>query len=342
MQKFLPMITTLKSLHIGVGGRGNWPLALATLERGFCPETLCDPNATALAAAREKTGLPEAACFTDLGVALQAAKVDCAIICAPTHLHVPLVKRCIEAGVKSVLVEKGMATCWKEACNLVELVLANEAKVAIAQNYRHKHGARLLRNLIKNASEPQAVGKPFLVTYEELRVRPEPCNLTYPFASVWDMSCHHFDNLISWLGPVKSIQAQAWGPSWSAYEYPNNTTAHIEFCSGSRVHYAHAHDAARYSHKIEVHGEKGAAIWSGSNITVNSRPEKNWGTTQETAFPLENDSGEAGVLEDFHRYVTEGAEPGISARSNLEVMALCEMMVRSVELNRRVSREELG
>lgn len=335
------MIPTLKSLHIGVGGRGNWPITLATPERGFRPAALCDLSAPALAAAREKTGLPESACYTDLGKALEASKVDCAIICAPTHLHVPLVKRCVEAGVKSVLVEKGMATSWNEARDLIQFVLAHEAKVAIAQNYRYRHGARMIRNLINNPEESQAVGTPFLVTYEELRVRPEPRNLTYPFASVWDMSCHHFDNLISWLGAVDSIQAQAWGASWSAYEHPNNTTAQLQFSNGTRVHYVHAHDAAKYSYKIEVHGEKGAAIWTDSNISVNSRPNKNFGRTPETLFPLEKDSGEAGVLEDFHRYVTEGTEPGISARNNLEVMALCEMMVRSVEQDRRVSREEL-
>jgi hypothetical protein len=37
----------------------------------------------------------------------------------------------------------------------------------------------------------------------------------------------------------------------------------------------------------------------------------------------------------------EGIEPGISAKNNLETMAACEMMVRSITGGRTVRREEL-
>ena len=51
--------------------------------------------------------------------------------------------------------------------------------------------------------------------------------------------------------------------------------------------------------------------------------------------------GESDLLRDFHRYITEGVEPGISARNNLETMAACEMMVRSITRGLTCRREEL-
>src|SRR5687768_6564168 len=120
---------TLRSLHIGVGGRGQWPIKLATApDSGFQPVTLCDLSQAALEGARQVCGLDASRCHTGLDEALKsAAEADCAIICAPTHLHVPLVKRCVEAGLPT-LVEKGMAPSWAEACDLVNFVEKRGAK----------------------------------------------------------------------------------------------------------------------------------------------------------------------------------------------------------------------
>ena len=268
--------------------------------------------------------------------------VDCAFICAPTHLHVPLVKRCVEAGVRNVLVEKGMAPNWADACELVRFVEERRATVAVAQNYRYQSGPRHIQRWVHDASDPHAIGSPYLVVYQDLRVRPEPRNLTYPFASVWDMSCHHFDLLLSWLGPVESLTAQAWGAPWSAYAHPNNTSAHIVFAGGAHVHYVHTHDSARPSFLVELHGPKGAAVLTEGRLTFNPAPAKNWERPPVEEIALDDGFGEAGVLGDFRRYVVDGVEPGISARRNLEVMAMCQMMVRSAEEKRTVTRAELA
>ncbi len=336
--------TVLKSLHVGVGGRGQWPIRLATLAAGFVPTTLCDPDPAALDRARAASGLDPAACHASLDAALSAADtdgVDCAFICAPTHLHVPLIKRCVEAGVRNVLVEKGMAPNWADACELVRFVEAHRATVAVAQNYRYQPGPQQIQRWVRDPSDQHAIGLPHLVVYQDLRVRPEPRNLNYPFASVWDMSCHHFDLLLAWLGPVKSLTAQAWSASWSAYPHPNNTSAHLTFAGGTHIHYVHTHDSARPSFLVELHGPKGAAVLTEGRLAFNPPPTKNFERPPVEETALDGDFGEAGVLADFHRYVVDGVEPGISARHNLEVMAMCQMMVRSAEERRTVLRMEL-
>ena len=338
--------TVLKSLHIGVGGRGQWPIQRAVPAAGFAPTVLCDPGAAALESARAATGLDADACHADLDAALPAARargVDCAIICAPTRLHVPLVKRCVEAGLTNVLVEKGMASHWADARELVRFVDEHRARVAVAQNYRYQSAPQLIQRWVSDPADPRFIGRPYLVVYQDLRVRPQPFHMTFPFASVWDMSCHHFDLLTAWLGPVESMTAQAWGAPWSAYPHPNNTSAHLVFAGGTHVHYIHTHDSARPSLLVELHGPRGAVALTGRRLTFNHAPTKNWECPAAEEVPLAPDGfGEPGVLEDFHRYVVDGVEPGISARRNLEVMAICEMMVRSAEQRRTVTREELA
>lgn len=330
----------LKSLHIGVGNRGLWPVRLATSERGFEAIAYCDPDAGAIAAARGIRPVPESACFNNVDIAIAETEADCAIICAPTHLHLGLVSRCVEAGL-AVLVEKGMAPSWSEACQIANVVASAGAKGVVAQNYRYRAAPQAITRLLSPVADGVSIGEAHLMVYQENRVRPQPNNLTYPFASVWDMSCHHFDTMLYWFGPLETMTAQAWRAPWSAYPHPNNTSAHMVFRNGTHVHYLHTHDAARISLHVEVHGEKGAAIWTDAGLTVNERPSVNFGKSPDIAVPITNQEGEIGVLRDFHDYVCLGREPGISVKNNLEVMAMCQMMVLSIEENRTVTRGEL-
>jgi len=180
------------------------------------------------------------------------------------------------------------------------------------------------------------------VDYVHHRVRPEPRTLHFPFASVWDMSCHHFDNLMFWLGPIEAMTARAYAAPWSAYRHPNNTAAWLEMQNGTRVDYLHTHDAARSSLHIEFQGERGALWWDGTSLRFSMKPNKNWGHCEPSLVPLDPEPGLPALLLDFYTYVTGGPEPGISGFQNLETMAACEMLVRSATLNTRITRTLLN
>jgi predicted dehydrogenase len=336
-----PRTRALKVLHVGVSNRGKWPLEKCDASSGFASHALCDVTEAALAEARTITGLPTSACFTSVDEAIARGGADCMIVCAPTILHVPLAKKAIAAGLP-VLVEKGMAPTWADALELVRVVRSANAIVAVAQNYRYNPVERTIRAAIRDPDHSAHVGEVHLVQYAQNRVRPFVRTLSYPFASVWDMSCHHFDSLADWFGPIASMHAHAWGASWSAYEHPNNTAGHFTFANGTTCcHYLHTHDAARSSVDIQIHGSRGALVFDGSKLTFNERPLEQFGTRDIVDVPMVAAHGERDVLRDFHAYITDGIEPGISARNNLETMAACEMMVRSVTLGRTVTRSEL-
>jgi predicted dehydrogenase len=330
----------LKTLLAGVGGRGGWATRLCTPANGFEIVSLCDPSQDALSAAGTALNLAPDRWFTDLDSALAAGGLDCLIICAPTRFHVPYAIAGFKAGL-SVLTEKGMAADWAGAVEVVTAASAHKAVLCVAQNYRYRAMESAITACLTGGRPDADPGRLYMVDYAEHRVRPNVRTLTFPFASVWDMSSHHFDNLLSWLGPVEAITAQAFGAPWSAYEFPNNTSAHLEFASGVRVNYFHGHDCARGEVRVAFQGERGALIRRGDELTFNERPLEQFGTRPIHEVALEPDLNELGVLRDFRAYVTEGVEPGISGYNNLEVMAICQMLVLSASEGRRVLRSEL-
>lgn len=330
----------LKVLHVGVSNRGCWPIEHATPATGFISHALCDVSQPALEAARKSTGLPESACYSDLGEALAKSGADCAIICTPTKFHVPMAMQAIGAGLP-VLMEKGMAPDWASAQKLASFVEARRGVALVAQNFRYKPIEMTLRRALHDPSFEAYLGPVHQISYSEQRVRPHPRTLTYPFASVWDMSCHHFDTLQDWLGPLVEVTAHSWRSGWSAYQHDPNTSAHLVFSNGTRVHYIHTHEGSRQTLDIELHGERGALFLHDGVLTFNPRPTEQFGRrpitviTPEPADPLGN------LLRDFHAYITASIEPRISVRHNLEVMAACELMVRSLQESRTLRRSEL-
>ena len=334
----------------GVGGRGNrgrWPLDRCLPEAGWRVVGLVDRVEAHLADARARTGLTEAACFGDLERALRATRPDAVILCTPTKTHAPFTKLAIEHGA-AVLTEKGMATCWDEARDLVEFVRARQGVFAVAQNYRYDGKSAVVRAALRGkgaddgaSAQVPRMEAPFLIDYVQHRVRPVPGTLTYPFASVWDMSCHHFDNLLDWLGPVADVTAHAYGAPWSPYEHASNTSAFLRFANGVAVNYVHTHDAGRNSLRIEAHGRNGTLRVGEREAEFSGRADVNFGELPVSTIPLPRLDPEARMLAEFHAYVVDGVEPGISGYRNLETMALCELTVRAAQLGRTVRREEL-
>ena len=53
----------LRSIHVGTGGRGTWPIDVVVADPNWEPVALVDVDETALQNAREKTGLGEIRLF---------------------------------------------------------------------------------------------------------------------------------------------------------------------------------------------------------------------------------------------------------------------------------------
>jgi predicted dehydrogenase len=343
-------LNTLRTLLVGVGGRGEWPLRLCQVPTGFRITALCDSNEKALEKARAIAVLEEKACFDDFEKAIIQSPIECVIVCTPTTTHAQIAKLCIDKGLP-VLIEKGMAESWSSSYDLIRHVKSRNGILCVAQNYRYNGMEQTICRLLTIKQDSRYLGKAFFIDYTHHRVRPEPRNLSYPFASIWDMSCHHLDNLLFWFGKVEEVTAHSFAAPWSRYGFPNNTCAFLRFVNGVEANYCHMHDASRGEMRIALHADFGAVfvreltdtagITRNPRIEYSKRPKTQFGVESVEIIPPAKSLGEIGVLNDFYSYITEGKEPGISGYANLEVMAMCQMMVMSISQNRTIYRNEL-
>src|SRR5688572_18889548 len=77
----------LRSLHVGVGGRGRAHLQAASASGYWRPVGLVDITPEHLEAARALTDVPAAACFARLEDALAAVESDAVVIASPVVHH---------------------------------------------------------------------------------------------------------------------------------------------------------------------------------------------------------------------------------------------------------------
>jgi predicted dehydrogenase len=333
---------TIRTIHVGVGGRGQWPIDVLGEDSRFEPVALVDLNPEFLARAQEQLHLPSGALFSDFETALNSVDADAVVICTPTRSHAALCRQAF-AAKKHVLVEKGMTMDWKEAQALVKEADENGVKFCVSQNYRYGAVEQAIKALVDNTSHLHHPGPIEIVDMIHHRYRPEPRTLNYPFAMVWDMSCHHVDLLSFWLGPVRRVTAIASNPSWSAYEHDADIAATLEYESGAICHYVLTHAATFSDYRLVLQGSRGALrAYDVAGLQFYPLPSHFLGASkpveQELVPPPRT---EQGVVDDFYNYLCHNVEPGISGRQNLQTLAVCEMLVRSATEKRTVERAEI-
>jgi predicted dehydrogenase len=266
---------------------------------------------------------------------------DALVVCTPTKTHAALCRAGFRAG-KHVLVEKGMTLDWAEARALVREGAAAGVCFCVSQNYRYMAETRTLRALLDQGT----YGVPHLIDLIHHRYRPEPRTLDYPFAMIWDMACHHFDNLVSLFGPVARATAVSHNAPWSAYAHDAGVSAVLEFRAGAVCTYLLTHQARYGEYRLVVQTERGALRWdqAGRRWQFLPHPDRQLGPNPPPVLLETVAAGrsEQGVVDDWYRYIAAGVEPGISGRRNLQTLAACEMVVRAARASRPVTAEELA
>ncbi|MXW79197.1 MAG: gfo/Idh/MocA family oxidoreductase, partial [Gemmatimonadetes bacterium] len=89
---------TIRTIHVGAGGRGRWPLSRFRDRTDFEAVALVDVNEENLATSRETTGLGEEACFSTPADALQAVDADAVVVITPPDLHAGQCLEAVRAG----------------------------------------------------------------------------------------------------------------------------------------------------------------------------------------------------------------------------------------------------
>ena len=135
------------SLSLDAGGRA----------RSHMPGLKADPRLQIVALADPRTESAQtlntdyalnATVYADHNDLLAREKPDVLVVTLWTHLHLPVIRDAIDAGVRAILCEKPMAATWGECVEIARLAEESQVQLTFCHQRRFASGNRAVRALI--------------------------------------------------------------------------------------------------------------------------------------------------------------------------------------------------
>ena len=324
----------IRVIHVGVGGRGKWPIWVFKERKDFKSVALVDIDPEALEMARKETGLGIEACFENMEDALRNVEADAVIVITPPQLHT---KQCLTAvkNNKHVLVEKPFTLSLQEATEIVREADSKNVKVTVAQNIRHKPVYTTLARLIKE----EIYGKPFFGLMVVFDWRPKVHHSgKVRHSYLWERGIHDLDTLRGVLNSeALYVSGYSFNPSWSPYEHGAGCCACVKFKNEVILQYIATFSAHSGSNSLRVECEEGSLEIKEDKIYVHKPGVEE----VEVLTPNSGHSPENLILDGFYQYITEDVEPPFGGHENLKTVALVEAVGISSDKLKVINLEEI-
>ena len=205
---------------------------------------------------------------------------DAAVIVTPTPTHVPLLRRCIEAGIPPFCV-KPIAIGLPETREIVELVARRGARVQIGFQRRFDPGYRAARAAIDDGT----VGTVYSFSMTSCDRLPPPDDYVRTSGGQFtDQFIHDFD-ITRWLFSSEVEEVHAMGstlgfPQYEAMGDVGTSAVVMQLGSGALgAMTAARHNEAGYDIHVEVHGAK-------ATLAIGVDPRTPWRSVEADAPPL--------------------------------------------------------
>ena len=323
----------IRLIHVGVGGRGAWPLRLTADRDDFESAALVDVNPANMAKAQEVSGLPGSACFTRIEDALEAVEAEAVVVITPPDLHARQCLDAVRAG-KHVLVEKPFTKSLDHARQIVDEAEERELRVVVCQNARYAALHQTIRRLVAE----EVYGRPAFGQMTKYGWRPRVHHSGMDrHAYLWERAIHDLDAMRYMFNaaPVR-VWGHSFNPAWSPYRGGGGAYGWVEFEGGATCGYMCTFAAHKGGSSFRLELE-GGCLEPGEGGLRLKRP----GSDEEEVIPLDEVPESTTVLLDgFRDYINEGIEPDVSGRQNLVTVALVEAMGAASDEARVIEFEE--
>ena len=339
-------MTSIKIIHVGVGGRGRHWLDFVAQHADFTAAACVDIDQKALESIRHTPGQEHGKFFTSLEDALAHTQADAALITSPSFLHAQQALQALEAGL-AVMVEKPFGCNLQEAMTVVDRSRAVGRPVVVTENYRFFQAERTLRHMLDEGTAGRIAGAVCI----DRRDQPSHTqgswvkSMADPFLS--EIAVHHFDSFRYLFNrqPV-SIMATSYNPSGSDYDRGAAVNVLIEFEDGLPIQYSGTLVANRYEYSLWVEGDKGdiwtdrRRVWWRPKGSRFFRPVKPIRVPKgdEERYPK---AGTVSLLNQFRDALTQGKIPETSGQDNLWTLAMMEAGILSTLEGRKVEISEV-
>jgi UDP-N-acetyl-2-amino-2-deoxyglucuronate dehydrogenase len=321
---------------IGAGVAAEIHVAAMRTVPGVEVHAIADPVLERARVLATRAGIPEV--YADGETLAATASVDAVAVLTPHHLHLDYVRAAAHAG-RHVLVEKAIAHTVAAADDLIAACRARGVTLAGVFQNRFTPAARRLREAVSSGT----LGRVFLasVTVKEHRApsyfRDSPWRGRKAEAGggVLMIQAIHMIDLLLWvLGMPRRVVART-RTAVHAVEVEDVAIGLLEF-DGGLMAALQATTAAvpEQSPSVEIHGERGSAMVSGSwghlafrqrtgtDSEVDVAPEPR--PTQPSAEPY------AAQIADFVAAVREGRPPLVDGAEARKALVVVEALYHSV------------
>lgn len=308
----------MQKINIGIIGCGiiareaHTP-ALKRLTDRIAVTALCNhtrPKAEALA---EEFGLGEESIWQDWKGMLEQAPVDAVLICLPIELNYPVSRAAAAAG-KHVLCEKPIGQSMEETRAAVEIPAEYGVTYMVAEDIHYVPAFARAAELVKAG----AVGRLCAINWNVLHFLDLSDKYArtawrtkhiYPGGYVLDGGVHFVHVLQMIAGKVTSVKGETLSmePALGKVDTAFALLRHESGALSSLNMGWRTRDES--SGRLRIFGSQGSLLVSDSEIIRISADGKS------ENMPFENEDDYYLQLVDFHRAVTTGRPPGVSAES---------------------------
>ncbi len=312
----------LRTLVIGVANRGNTWAEAVTAHARFDLRGIADIDPQVLAQRGAQYSIPDTRRHADYEQALRSRDYDLAVVAVPNHLHYPVAKAVLEAGVHCLL-EKPFAETIVQAEELVNLADSAQCILQIVQNYRFKERWQFIADFIR----AQRLGHIAGVEASFHRYRPprfqHEVEMSYPMLFL--QAIHHLDWLVSVLpAPIVAVLSRHRRVPWSEFRHPSICHLVLECADGVLVSYRGSYESRG---QITPYDGLWRFEFEQGDLVVNEQQEI-WQITEQGAKreqlceSAQADKGDAALLDTLYAAITQGTEPPTSGRRNLRTLRL--------------------
>lgn len=342
----------MKVIQLGYGYWGESWLQFIEDDPDTELAALCVRTENTLNKAKEKWGLPDNMCFTDIDEALKV-DADVVIIVMPHYAHVEYAKKAVLAG-KNVLIEKPLCDDLDEAKEFKRWMEGRLEKVYISHNYRFRKELWQMKEGFDHGKLGQLQ---FIQADYRAGKTTDPQEHAWNIQGwrgnqacmqTWECAIHHYDMFRFLTGSnAKTVYANAWNPKWAITKGPESYFVTIEFENGVRANFSNHMSSVgaetEFQGNWQVQGARGLVRWLSQKPELELYPAAdNPGeipAVEETGFP---GFDRAGVLVELKKALA--GEPVTALPTlddNMHTLALCAAVLLSAKEGRVVELSEL-
>lgn len=278
--------------------------------------------------------------YTDPDPIFSDPEIDAVVICAPTDMHVDLIRKAARAK-KAIFCEKPVSHDPKEIDGLLEEVRKSGVPVQIGFNRRFDPNFMAVRNKILEGK----IGKPRLIKVTSFDPAPPPVEYIRRSGGMFfDMTIHDFD-MVRYLSGEDVVEVYAQGgslvdPKIGEAGDIDTAVVTLKFKSGAIGVILNCREASYgYDQRAEVLGSKGGIKAENvcPNTTILSNAESVQ-TEKPLHFFLERyEAAYRTELGQFFQSVLEMKPPSVNLLDVKKAILIAQAATESVKTGKQVS-----